>query len=194
MKVVNLLSTFNAWSPPLNRWSPLRLWFLFRDFEHNELLSMSLSSLVSFGMWLHQPGAFSSVWKLFHRLCLISHWKGSCNHHPVPVQVILRWLAEKEVSFVVRSYNRTRLEENFNAVDGSLADADIQRLDSIPDQRKAVTSQMFVQPEHGPFKTLKDIWDERLLWSPRPPWGLELFYSLVQVDGWRLVNPKIVVL
>jgi len=64
------------------------------------------------------------------------------------------------VGFIVRSYNRTRLEENFNVLDFSLPDADIQTLDTIPDQKKAVPGLMFVQPEHGPFKSLKDLWDE----------------------------------
>ncbi|KAG0555894.1 hypothetical protein M758_11G009300 [Ceratodon purpureus] len=75
-------------------------------------------------------------------------------------QVILRWLYEKGVSFVVRSYTRTRLEENFNVLDCTLSAADIQMMDSISEQKKAVHGRDFIQPDCGPFKTLEDLWDE----------------------------------
>jgi diketogulonate reductase-like aldo/keto reductase len=80
--------------------------------------------------------------------------------HKTPAQVILRWLYEKGVSFVVRSYNSKRLEENFKALDYTLSAADFQLVDSISEQKKAILGQWFVQPECGPFKSLKDLWDE----------------------------------
>jgi diketogulonate reductase-like aldo/keto reductase len=64
------------------------------------------------------------------------------------------------VSFVVRSYNSKRLEENFKALDYTLSAADFQLVDSISEQKKAILGQWFVQPECGPFKSLKDLWDE----------------------------------
>ena len=64
------------------------------------------------------------------------------------------------MSFIVRSYNRERLEENFSVRDFTLSAADIQKMDSIAVQRRALPGQWCVQPECGPIRSLEDLWDE----------------------------------
>lgn len=64
------------------------------------------------------------------------------------------------MSFTVRSYNRGRLEENLGFLDCTLSAADLHMLDSISEQKKVGTGEWLIQPEHGPFKSLQDLWDE----------------------------------
>jgi diketogulonate reductase-like aldo/keto reductase len=76
------------------------------------------------------------------------------------VQVILQWILGKGVSCIVRSYNRGRQLENFGSQGWKLADADIQTIDSLSNQKRYLDSGFFIDPVHGPFKTKKELWDE----------------------------------
>jgi diketogulonate reductase-like aldo/keto reductase len=76
------------------------------------------------------------------------------------LQVILQWILGKGVSCIVRSYNRGRQLENFGSQGWKLADADIQTIDSLSNQKRYLDSGFFIDPVHGPFKTKKELWDE----------------------------------
>jgi diketogulonate reductase-like aldo/keto reductase len=76
------------------------------------------------------------------------------------VQVILQWVLGKGVSCIVRSYNRGRQLENFESQGWKLVDADIQTVDGLPNQKRYLDPDYFIDPVHGPFKTKKDFWGE----------------------------------
>jgi hypothetical protein len=76
------------------------------------------------------------------------------------VQVILQWVLGKGVSCIVRSYNRDRQLENFESQGWKLANADIQTIDGLPNQKRYLHPDFFIDPVHSPFKTKKDLWGE----------------------------------
>ena len=62
------------------------------------------------------------------------------------------------MSFIVRSYNKERLEENLSVQGFTLSATDIQKLDSIAVQRRFVHGQWLIQLECGLFRSLEDLW------------------------------------
>ena len=76
------------------------------------------------------------------------------------MQVILQWILGKGVSCIVRSYNRGRQQENFESQGWTLADADCERIDGLPNQKRYLDRSYFVDPVHGPYKTKQELWGD----------------------------------
>ncbi|XP_062110416.1 non-functional NADPH-dependent codeinone reductase 2-like [Humulus lupulus] len=73
-------------------------------------------------------------------------------------QVSLRWIYEQGASIVVKSYNKERLKENLDIFDWALTEDDLQKINLIPQNRFNVC-EAFVSPDHGPYKSLEELWD-----------------------------------
>ncbi|OIW20595.1 hypothetical protein TanjilG_16094 [Lupinus angustifolius] len=71
-------------------------------------------------------------------------------------QVALRWLIEKGVTPIMKSFNNERMKQNLQIFDWELSEVDLERTEEIP-QRRAFQAERFIS-EYGPFKTLEDFW------------------------------------
>ena len=68
-------------------------------------------------------------------------------------QICLRWLYEQGVTFVVKSYDRDRMNQNLQIFDWTLTKEDHANINEIKQQRLI----------SGPTKAqLKDLWDEKI--------------------------------
>lgn len=75
-------------------------------------------------------------------------------------QVCLRWAFQSRVSFLPKSFNKERLKENMEIFDWELSDADMRRLNHLP-QTRMVLSLPFVSP-NGVYKSCEELWDGEL--------------------------------
>lgn len=75
-------------------------------------------------------------------------------------QVCLRWLYERGVTFVVKSFNKERLNENLNIFDWELTEGDHEKIERIP-QKRMMLKEEFVSAK-GPFKSVEELWDGEL--------------------------------
>ncbi|WJZ80635.1 hypothetical protein VitviT2T_000538 [Vitis vinifera] len=75
-------------------------------------------------------------------------------------QICLRWALEQDVSILVKSFNKERIEENLEILDWKLSPEESQKIDDI-EQQRGFLAPMFVS-EHGPYKSLEDFWDGEL--------------------------------
>ncbi|XP_062110423.1 deoxymugineic acid synthase 1-D-like [Humulus lupulus] len=73
-------------------------------------------------------------------------------------QVCLRWVYEQGAGVVVKSYNKERLKQNLEIFDWALTEVDLDKISSIP-QHKENVKKDFISPEHGPYKSLEELWD-----------------------------------
>ncbi|KAF8407551.1 hypothetical protein HHK36_006685 [Tetracentron sinense] len=71
--------------------------------------------------------------------------------------VALRWIYEKGVSVVVKSYNKGRMKENLQIFGWELSGDELNKVSQIPQQRKFYGEQ-FVST-NGPYKSLDELWD-----------------------------------
>ncbi|KAE9586103.1 hypothetical protein Lal_00009868 [Lupinus albus] len=71
-------------------------------------------------------------------------------------QVALRWLIEKDVTPIMRSFNNERMKQNLEIFDWELSEVDLERTKEIP-QHRAFQAERFIS-EYGPFKTLEEFW------------------------------------
>uniref|UniRef100_A0A6B2LCV4 NADP-dependent oxidoreductase domain-containing protein n=1 Tax=Arcella intermedia TaxID=1963864 RepID=A0A6B2LCV4_9EUKA len=56
------------------------------------------------------------------------------NHHKSVVQVVLKWLLQKEIVVLPRSHNREHIQQNLYLFDWSLTDTEMQLIDSLKNQ------------------------------------------------------------
>ncbi|XP_054817906.1 NAD(P)H-dependent 6'-deoxychalcone synthase-like [Prosopis cineraria] len=70
-------------------------------------------------------------------------------HGKTVAQVCLRWLHEQGVSFVVKSYKKGRMKQNFQVFDWSLTESDYQKIAQVKQHRM----------NHGPTTSLEDLFD-----------------------------------
>ncbi|KMZ69121.1 putative NAD(P)H-dependent oxidoreductase 2 [Zostera marina] len=75
-------------------------------------------------------------------------------------QICLRWLHDKGVTFVVKSYNKDRMKENHQIFDWELSVEEKDKIDNIP-QKKNFLGNEFVCP-NGPYKSVDELWDGEL--------------------------------
>ncbi|KAM7270167.1 hypothetical protein ACFE04_029381 [Oxalis oulophora] len=97
---------------------------------------------------------------VFGGLRVSSHWKLSrsiTDDGNLCLFICLRWLYEQGVIVLVKSFNKKRIEENVDIFDWKLSPDDSQKITQIPQQR-VCTGEYFIY-QHGPFKTLEDLWD-----------------------------------
>lgn len=76
------------------------------------------------------------------------------------MQICLRWLHDKGVTFVVKSYNKDRMKENHQIFDWELSVEEKDKIDNIP-QKKNFLGNEFVCP-NGPYKSVDELWDGEL--------------------------------
>ncbi|KAG8074194.1 hypothetical protein GUJ93_ZPchr0006g43480 [Zizania palustris] len=73
-------------------------------------------------------------------------------------QVCLRWVYEQGDCLIVKSFDEARMRENLDIVDGwELTEEERRRIAGIP-QQKINRGLRFVS-EHGPYKSLDELWD-----------------------------------
>eukprot|EP01018_Ginkgo_biloba_P000630 Gb_08168 [translate_table: standard] len=80
------------------------------------------------------------------------------KHAKTPAQVALRWGIEQGVSVMSRSYNSSRIFDNFQVFDWKLDEEDHEKISRI-DQRKTFDGKIFVNPINGPFRSVEEFWD-----------------------------------
>ncbi|EFJ28696.1 hypothetical protein SELMODRAFT_231610 [Selaginella moellendorffii] len=91
-------------------------------------------------------------------------------HHPVinaiarklgktPAQVALRWGVQNGASVLPKSFNPSRIEENFDVFGWDLSEQHMRDLQEIS-QRRTNTCWFFCNATNGPYKTLQDLWDD----------------------------------
>ncbi|KAM6562296.1 hypothetical protein CsatB_022294 [Cannabis sativa] len=76
-------------------------------------------------------------------------------------QVSLRWIYEQGASVVVKSYNKERLKENLDIFDWELTEDDLHKINLVQ-QNRFNRCEGFVSPEHGPYKSIEELWDGEL--------------------------------
>ncbi|KAF8407536.1 hypothetical protein HHK36_006670 [Tetracentron sinense] len=73
-------------------------------------------------------------------------------------QVSLRWIYEKGVGVVVKSFNKGRMKENLQIFgDWELSEEDLNKISQIPQQR-GFSGELFISA-NGPYKSLDELWD-----------------------------------
>ncbi|KAK1278071.1 hypothetical protein QJS04_geneDACA017147 [Acorus gramineus] len=72
-------------------------------------------------------------------------------------QVALRWLYEKGVVIISKSFNKERMIQNLQIFDWELSADDLRKIDEFP-QKKGNNGEMFVGPD-GQYKTVEELWD-----------------------------------
>jgi len=62
----------------------------------------------------------------------------SDNYEKTPAQIILNWEVQKGVTVIPRSTSKNHLRENLQIFDWQLAPEDVEKVDSIPTQKRLV--------------------------------------------------------
>eukprot|EP01018_Ginkgo_biloba_P000628 Gb_03204 [translate_table: standard] len=65
---------------------------------------------------------------------------------------------EQGVSVMSRSFNSSRIFDNFQVFDWKLDEEDHEKISRI-EQRKAFEGKVFVNPINGPFRSVEEFWD-----------------------------------
>ncbi len=73
------------------------------------------------------------------------------------MKVCLRWAYEQGVSFVVKSFNKTRIEENLDIFEWKLSPEELQKINQIPQQRGFPALEFIA--DNGPYKSAIELWD-----------------------------------
>jgi diketogulonate reductase-like aldo/keto reductase len=73
------------------------------------------------------------------------------------MKVCLRWAYEQGVSFVVKSFNKTRIEENLDIFEWKLSPEELQKINQIPQQRGFPALEFIA--DNGPYKSVTELWD-----------------------------------
>lgn len=76
------------------------------------------------------------------------------------LQILLRWILEEGASALPKSYNATRLAQNFAIFDFQLTEADHEKIAKIPAFR-ACPGDFMVEELNGPYKSHEELWDTR---------------------------------
>ncbi|KAL0415556.1 UNVERIFIED_CONTAM: Deoxymugineic acid synthase 1 [Sesamum latifolium] len=72
-------------------------------------------------------------------------------------QVELRWIRQRGVIPIVRSFNKERMRQNLEIVDWELTDEEVGKIRQIPQQRACNPTDL-VGP-HAQYKSLEELWD-----------------------------------
>lgn len=80
------------------------------------------------------------------------------KHGKTPAQVVLRWGLDQGVSVLPKSFNKSRMTENFQIFGWHLTDEDHENISKI-EQKKNVYLQVLCDPVNGPYKSVADLWD-----------------------------------
>ncbi|KAF4372095.1 hypothetical protein F8388_000311 [Cannabis sativa] len=78
-----------------------------------------------------------------------------------PPQVALRWGLSKGSSVIVKSFNESRLRENFVAIDLKLDDHDFLQIDKL-EQWKIMRGDFLCNDTTSPYKSIQDLWDDEI--------------------------------
>ncbi|KAF4364908.1 hypothetical protein F8388_020622 [Cannabis sativa] len=78
-----------------------------------------------------------------------------------PPQVALRWGLSKGSSVIVKSFNESRLRENFVALDLKLDDHDFLQIDKL-EQWKIMRGDFLCNDTTSPYKSIQDLWDDEI--------------------------------
>ncbi|MCO5600536.1 hypothetical protein L7F22_054649 [Adiantum nelumboides] len=80
------------------------------------------------------------------------------KHGKTPAQVALRWGLDNGVSVLPKSFNKTRMTENYQVLDLHLTDEDHGAISKIK-QKKIVDGSFYCHPEFGDYRSVEDLWD-----------------------------------
>ena len=69
------------------------------------------------------------------------------KYQKTSAQILLRWLYQKEIPFVVKTSSEQNLQENFSILDFALEDSDMSTLDSL-DRGKRFCNQPWADFEY----------------------------------------------
>jgi diketogulonate reductase-like aldo/keto reductase len=77
-------------------------------------------------------------------------------------QVCLRWALQRRpnTSAIFKSTSAEHIKTDLD-LDWSLSDQDMQILNNLPVQRRMLVGSVFLS-EEGPYRTLKELWDEQV--------------------------------
>ncbi|CAL5400079.1 unnamed protein product [Camellia sinensis] len=75
-------------------------------------------------------------------------------------QVCLRWVYEKGVSVLVKSFNKERIKENLDIFDWMLSPEESHKINRIPQQR-GYLGLHFIS-DQDPYKSIEEFWDEEI--------------------------------
>ncbi|KAL3693028.1 hypothetical protein R1sor_006679 [Riccia sorocarpa] len=81
------------------------------------------------------------------------------KHGKTPAQVALRWGIENGVCVIPKSYNESRIIENFGVQDWSLTEQDHEGINSLPENRM-YKALIFCNDTTSPYRSYEDLWDE----------------------------------
>ncbi|XXG51310.1 hypothetical protein AAC387_Pa02g5115 [Persea americana] len=73
-------------------------------------------------------------------------------------QVCLRWIHQQGVTSIVKSFNKERMKKNLEVFDWELNEEELQQISQIP-QHRGFSGEFYTSPT-GPYKTIKELWDE----------------------------------
>lgn len=79
-------------------------------------------------------------------------------HACSPAQILLAWALQRGTAVIPKSVNRTRLQENLEAAQLTLTDAEMATIHSLDKHRRYVDGTLWTMPG-SPF-TLETLWDE----------------------------------
>lgn len=80
------------------------------------------------------------------------------KHGKTPAQVILRWGLDKGASVIPKSFNKKRMLENMQVFGWQLMDQDHEMIRKL-EQKKNLDGEFYCHPEHGPYRSVVDLWD-----------------------------------
>lgn len=77
------------------------------------------------------------------------------------MKVALQWGISQGSSVIAKSFNQDRLDENMGAIDLELDDYDVQDIEQL-EESKLMRGDFIVNETTSPYKTLQDLWDEKI--------------------------------
>ncbi|KAL3524152.1 hypothetical protein ACH5RR_016986 [Cinchona calisaya] len=83
------------------------------------------------------------------------------KHNATSAQFALAWgLAEGSI-VIVKSFDQRRMKENIAALQLTLDDSDILKVQNIEEQ-KMMREEVFVNEKTSPYKTVQDLWNDEI--------------------------------
>ncbi|PWA78130.1 NADPH-dependent codeinone reductase 1-4 [Artemisia annua] len=74
-----------------------------------------------------------------------THWG---HKRVMECDVALRWIYEQGVSFVVKSFNKQRMQQNLDIFDWSLTEDELNKINQIPQQKHVYLTGSMVNEHH----------------------------------------------
>ncbi|KAI8027345.1 ABC transporter C family member 8 [Camellia lanceoleosa] len=75
-------------------------------------------------------------------------------------RVCLRWVYERGVSILVKSFNKEWIKENLDIFDWMLSPKESKKIDQIP-RKKGCLGIKFIS-DQGPYKSVEELWDANI--------------------------------